>query len=174
MKSKDLTEDSRTIYSLAMILILYEAYKSEFLLSENFLILIIKLGLLILISTQLIFLYLCGLSYANFNGDYKEKLIGMASDFYRIGFQISFPIFLLDILFGFVYYYLRDTAILFTLWGKLLFVIFNFFIAYETIHIRKKFFMPKLERNDYIYFIIFLWLFISTIFIITADSTHHL
>jgi hypothetical protein len=56
MNSKDLIEDPRTIYSLAMVLILYEFYKSEFLISGNPLIVTIKFGLFILIATQLIFL----------------------------------------------------------------------------------------------------------------------
>ncbi len=102
MKSKDLIEDPRTIYSLAMVLILYEVYKSEYLISENPLFIIIKIGLLILISTQLIFLYLCGLSHAKLKDKFKEELAEVASSFYTIGFQLSIALFLLVLSFGFV------------------------------------------------------------------------
>lgn len=74
MNSKDILNESRIIYSLAMILILYEFYNSEFLKGEEIIFIFIKLSVLMLIGTQLMFSLLYGLSLA----DYKdENYMGM-------------------------------------------------------------------------------------------------
>jgi hypothetical protein len=166
MTSRNLIEDPRTIYSLAMIIILYEAYKSDFLASENPLIIIIKIGLLILISTQLIFLYLCGLSETKLKTkEFKEKLAEIANDIYTIGFQYSFFIFFLNISFGLIYYYFKGNSYLFTLWGKILLIIITFIIAIGTIKIREKYFEHLEDDNSLIYTLIGFWVFFITLFI---------
>ena len=168
MPSKDLIDDPRTIYSLAMVLILYEVYKSEFLNSENPLIFIIKIGLLILISTQLIFLYLCGLSRAKIKGEFKKKLSEMANDSYETGFQLSVVIFSLDISFGIIYYLFKDYGFFFTLWGKIILIIINFLIAVGTIRIRQKCFEPieLIDEDNHFYYFIGFWVFATSLVII--------
>jgi hypothetical protein len=111
--------------------------------------------------------YLCGLSYAKFKDKYKEHLAGIASDFYTTGFQISLPIFLLDISFALIYYTLNEEG----LWGKILSIIINFLIVIGTIQICKKCFEPKsymYMNNDIVFYgIIGIWIFVPTLFIIS-------
>lgn len=167
MKSKNLLDDPRTIYSLTMIFILYEVYKSDLLNSENPLILIIKVGLIILISTQLIFLYLCGLSYAKLRGKFNERLWEIASEIYAIGFQYSFFIFFINIFFGFIYSYFKGYS--YSSWGKILLIIITFLIAMGTIKIRKKFFELPDDGNLF-HILIGFWIFIISLLILSNTN----
>lgn len=161
MKSKNLIEDPRTIYSLTMVFILYEVYKSDLLTSENPLIIIIKVSLIILIFTQLIFLYLCGLSHAKLKKDFKVRLLEIASDIYSFGFQLSFFILFITISFGLIYYYFKDYGY----YGYILVLVVNFLISIMTIPIRNKYFEPKIEPGNLFYLIIIFWVLVTTIFI---------
>lgn len=158
---KSLIEDPRTIYSLAMVLILYEIYKSDLLTSENPLIIIIKVGLIILILTQLIFLYLCGISLAKLKKEFKERISEIAISIYSFGFQLSFFILFTTISFGLIYYSFKGYGY----FGYILVIIVNFLIALGTIHIRKKYFYPKLEPGGLFYSFIALWFLFTTILI---------
>lgn len=158
---KSLIEDPRTIYSLTMVFILYEIYKSDLLTSENPLIIIIKVDLIILIITQLIFLYLCGLSHANLKIKFKERLSETASYIYSFGFQLSFFILFITISFGLIYYYFKDYGY----YGYILVMIVNFLISIGTISIRNKYFEPKIKPDDLFYIIIIFWVLLTTIFI---------
>ncbi len=164
-----LTKDPRTVYSLAMILILYEAYQSEYLISERLPVRVIKFTLLGLIATQLIFLYLCGLSHANLKSKFNGKLSEVANYFYVVGFQSSTAVLLLDFSFDVVYTLFKDTGIFLPIWGKILLMAINFFMVAVTIHIRKKVFEPKLNWNDDPWFCILIgfWVFGTTAFIVS-------
>ena len=167
MNSKDTIKDSRIIYSLAMVLILYEFYKSKFLIGEDPLFLLIKIVLFILIFTQLIFLLLCGLSHAEINKEYMEKLLEKASFYYTVGFQSSFVLFFLGVFCLFTYNTFKSVGIFFTLWGKILFMVINVLIVIGAIRTHKKFFINRQETNELVYWVIRIWVFLITVFILS-------
>ena len=150
-----------------MVLILYEFYKSEFLIGEDPLFLLIKIVLLILIFTQLIFLLLSGLYHAEIKKEYKEKLLERASFYYTAGFQSSVVLFFLGISCLVTYNTFKSVGIFFTLWGKILFMIINVLIVIGTIRIHKKFFINRQETNNLVYWIIGIWMFLITVFILS-------
>ena len=176
MKSKDLIEDPRTIYSLAMVLILYEVYKSD-LLSDLFkgeeeLFFVIKISLLILIIAQLIFLLLTGISLAEYKDENIENLWKTADFFYTIGFQSVVVLFLLVSGSILTYSILKQYIINQVIpepWNLILSIIISLLIALWVISIRKKYFKIREETNQIIYFIIFIWIIVNTGLLV---STH--
>lgn len=167
MNSKNPIEDPRTIYSLTMVLILYEFYKSEFLKGEDNLIRFIKIQLLILIATQLIFLLLCGISFAEYKD--KKNLRKTSCSIYAIGFQSFVVIFLLAFPSYLTYIYFKSIIdVISNPWNVILSFIISFLIAIGVIYIRKEYFKTRPETDQAIYLIIMLWMFIYTAILVAG------
>ncbi len=163
--SKNPIEDPRTIYSLTMVLILYEFYKSEFLKGEDNLVLFIKIQLLILIVTQLIFLLLCGISIAEYKNE--KNLLKTAGFFYTIGFQLFVVLFLLASFSLLTYIYFKSIIdVIPNPWKQILPFIISILIAIGVAYTYKKYFKNRPEINQWIYCIIGIWIFINTAFLV--------
>lgn len=162
MNSKDL--DPRTLYSLAMVLILYEFYKSEFF-KEDPVYLFIKIGLAILIFAQLIFLLLCGLSFAEYKDE--KKLQELAHLSYTAGFQLSVVLTILMSFYLITNIGFKFIGIYFTQWGKILTWIINVIVVIATMHWHKRVFENKSEINKLINLTIVIWMLVITVFILS-------
>lgn len=160
MKSDNIINDPRTVYSLAMVVILYELFRSEYLTGEEPLILIIKSGLLILIGSQLIFLLLSGLSLAEYKDEHKENLLEAANLSYAAGFQSSLVFFMIGFFNFITYGILKDNKILFNVWGKIIYFLISLLILFGVWHLRKKYFDIRPKTNYWIKRIIGIWIII--------------
>lgn len=94
-KDKIVIDDTRTIYSLSMTVILYEFYKSDIFTNQNNLILNLKYGISLLIIGQVVFLVLRGLLLAEIKD--KEKLAKKADFVYAYTFQMSVIAFIVGL-----------------------------------------------------------------------------
>lgn len=162
----NITNEPRTIYSLAMVVILYELFNSEYLKGEDSLIIIIKSGLLILIIFQLIFLLLCGLSVAEFKAEHREKLLEIVNISYATGFQSSLVFFMIG-LFNFITYgFFKNNEIPFNLWGKIIYFLISLLIIFGVWRMREKYFKIRPETNQFVKWIVGIWVFIIIVVLV--------
>ena len=166
MKSDNIINDPRTVYSLAMVVILYEFFRSEYLTGEEPLILIIKSVLLILMGSQLIFLLLSGLSLAEYKDEHKENLLEAANLSYAAGFQSSLVFFMIGLVNIMVYQLFKSNGIPFNPLGKITYFVISLLIAFGVWRIRKEYFDIRPKTNFWVKRIIGLWIFIIIVVLI--------
>lgn len=151
--------DSRTIYSLAMSVILYEIINSEILSTQYFLG-IIKPAFEIILTGLIIFLILRGASLAEVNNTSKEKILKYSDVIYALSFQtflIYFIVILLFSIFGNIFNYLDISINLIT---KLLFFFVFFISMYIGMYIWKK--NCVISQTKYpVYFYMAIWILYS-------------
>lgn len=172
MNSKDILNESRIIYSLAMILVLYEFYNSEFLKGEKTIFIFIKLSILMLIGTQLMFSLLYGLSLADYKDEKKNDLFDIANLFYAIGFQLVVIFFVMLFFSYLIYFLMYNLSEYFGFlgfipreWSYILSAIINYFVSIKVLNLRIKYFNWESKISTWIYLIIVYYIFFLSVYL---------
>jgi len=153
---KIVIEDSRTIYSLAMVAILYQFLFTENLFTQNFLG-GLKTLFGLMFSIQISFLLLRGVLLTEVNDTYKEKFLKCSDKLYAISFQLPFIFLIVALSLPIFEYIFNYLDIVKTIPTKILFFTIFLSLVWISIYIWKKIFVISQTKNI-IYFFTALWI----------------